>query len=186
MLHLLCVPAGCSASSDFFAKALQQEYGRSMLVTSSTVLVQKARMQGVNAVNFDYLANAVLRRCGRLHVRRISRKAQELIVGNILQALQEQGRLPYFEKLIAKKGFLRSVTSLMDQLGSCGVTPDEIADAFAHWDGRSGSYRQKDRESAELYREYIRYLIAHDVYDVAGMYMMWPACTGWRRKNWKH
>ena len=64
MLHLLCVPAGCSASSDFFAKALQQEYGRSMLVTSSTVLVQKARMQGVNAVNFDYLANAVLRRCG--------------------------------------------------------------------------------------------------------------------------
>ena len=138
MLHLLCVPAGCSASSDFFAKALQQEYGRSMLVTSSTVLVQKARMQGVNAVNFDYLANAVLRRCGRLHVRRISRKAQELIVGNILQALQEQGRLPYFEKLIAKKGFLRSVTSLMDQLGSCGVTPDEIADAFAHWDGRQG------------------------------------------------
>ena len=172
MLHLLCVPAGCSASSDFFAKALQQEYGRSMLVTSSTVLVQKARMQGVNAVNFDYLANAVLRRCGRLHVRRISRKAQELIVGNILQALQEQGRLPYFEKLIAKKGFLRSVTSLMDQLGSCGVTPDEIADAFAHWDGRSGSYRQKDMEAAELYREYIRYLIAHDVYDVAGMYRL--------------
>ena len=60
----------------------------------------------------------------------------------------------------------------MDQLGSCGVTPDEIADAFAHWDGRSGSYRQKDRESAELYREYIRYLIAHDVYDVAGMYRL--------------
>lgn len=172
MLHLLCVPADCSASDVFFAKALQQEYGRSMLVTSSTVLVQKARRQGVNAVNFDYLANDILRQCGRLRVRRISRKAQELIVENILQALQEQGRLPYFEKLIAKKGFLRSVTSLMDQLGSCGVTPEEIVDAFSHWDGRSGTYRQKDREAAELYREYISYLIAHDVFDVAGMYRL--------------
>lgn len=94
MLHLLCVPAGCSASSDFFAKALQQEYGRSMLVTSSTVLVQKARMQGVNAVNFDYLANAVLRRCGRLHVRRISRKAQELIVGIFCKRYRNRGGFP--------------------------------------------------------------------------------------------
>lgn len=172
MLHLLCVPAGCSASDVFFAKALQQEYGRTILVTSSTILVQKARRQGVNAVNFDYLANDILRQCGRLRVRRISRKAQELIVANLLQALQEQGRLPYFGKLIAKKGFLRSVTSLMDQLGSCGVTPDEIADAFSHWDGRSGTYRQKDREAAVVYRGYISYLIAHDLYDVAGMYRL--------------
>ena len=95
-MHLLCVPAGSSASELFFTQALQQEYGRSMLVTSSTVLVQQARMQGVNAVNFDYLAGAVLRQCGRTRVRRISRRAQELIVGNLLQSLQEQGRLPYF------------------------------------------------------------------------------------------
>ena len=172
MLHLLCVPAGSNASEVLFKKAMQQEYGRTMLVTSSTFLVQKARIQGVNAVNFDYLANAVLRRCGRVRVRRISRTAQELIVGNILQSLQEKGRLPYFAKLVGKKGFLRSVTSLMDQLGSCGVTPEEIAGAFSHWDGRSGVYRQKDRETAEIYTEYIRYLIAHDVYDVAGMYRL--------------
>ena len=172
MLHLLCVPAGCSASDDFFAKALQQEFGRSMLVTSSTALVQKARRQGVNAVNFDYLANDILRQCGRLRVRRISRKAQELIVENILQVLQEQSRLPYFEKLIAKKGFLRSVTSLMDQFGGCGAAPEEVITAFSHWDGRSGAYRQKDREIAEIYREYISYLISHDVYDVAGLYRL--------------
>ena len=172
MLHLLCVPTGSSASDIFFAKALQQEYGRTMLVASSTDLVQKARLQGVNAVNFDYLANAVLRQCGRVRVRRISRRAQELIVGNILQSLREKDQLPYFAKLVGKKGFLRSVTSLMDQLGSCGVTPDEISTAFLHWDGRSGAYRQKDREAAELYREYLGYLIAHDVYDVAGMYRL--------------
>lgn len=171
-MHLLCVPAGGSASDIFFTKALQQEYGRSMLVTSSTFLVQQARMQGVNAVNFDYLAGAVLRQCGRTRVRRISRRAQELIVGNLLQSLQEQERLLYFAKLVGKKGFLRSVTSLMDQLGSCGVTPEEIAGAFLHWDGRSGAYRQKDRETTEIYTEYIRYLIAHDAYDVAGMYRL--------------
>ena len=169
MLHLLCVPASSNASEVLFKKSMQQEYGRTMLVTSSTFLVQKARIQGVNAVNFDYLANAVLRQCGRVRVRRISRTAQELIVGNILQSLQEKDRLPYFAKLVGKKGFLRSVTSLMDQLGRCGVTPEEIASAFSHWDGRSGAYRQKDRETAEIYTEYIRYLIAHDVYDVAGM-----------------
>jgi len=172
MLHLLCVPAGSSASEFFFTKAMQREYGRTMLVASSTNLVQKARMRGVNAVNFDYLANEVLRQRGRARVRRISRRAQELIVGNILQSLQEKGRLPYFAKLVGKKGFLRSVTSLLDQLGSCGVTPDEIANAFLHWDGRSGAYRQKDQETAELYREYIRYLIEHNVHDVAGMYRL--------------
>lgn len=172
MLHLVCVPAGSSASEPFFTKVLGQEYSRTLLVTSSTVLVQKARLQGVNAVNFDYLANAVLRQRGRFRVRRISRKAQELIVGSVLQTLQDQGRLSYFAKLTAKKGFLHSMTSLMDQLGSCGVTPDEISEAFLHWDGRSGIYRQKDRETADIYSEYLGYLIAHDVYDVAGMYRL--------------
>ena len=172
MLHLLCIPAGSSASALFFEKALQQEYGQSLLVTSLKVLVQKARMQGVNAVNFDYLANDILRQCGRIHVRRISRKEQELIVESILKVLQEKGKLPYFERLLAKKGFLRSVTSLMDQLGSCGAAPEEVTTAFNHWDGRSAAYRQKDRETAEIYGEYIRYLISHDVYDVAGLYRL--------------
>ena len=172
MLHLLCIPAGCSASELFFEKALQQEYSQSLLVTSSKILVQKARMQGVNAVNFDYLANDILRQCGRLHVRRISRKEQELIVEGILKALQEKGKLVYFETLLTKKGFLRSVTSLMDQLGSCGALPEEVETAFGYWDGRPAAYRQKDRETAEIYMEYIRYLISHDVYDVAGLYRL--------------
>ena len=172
MLHLLCIPAGGSASELFFEKAMEQEYSQSLLVTSSKILVQKARMQGVNAVNFDYLANDILRQCGRLRVRQVSRKEQELIVESILKALQEKGKLPYFEKLLAKNGFLRSVTSLMDQLGSCGALPEEIAIAFNHWDGRPAEYRQKDRETAEIYGEYIRYLISHDVYDVAGLYRL--------------
>lgn len=172
MLHLLCVPAGESALEIFIEKAARQEYDSSMLVTSSKLLVQKARLQGINAVNFDYLANDILRQCGQIHARRISRKEQELIVGGILEALQDKGKLPYFEKLLGKKGFLRSVTSLMDQLGSCGATPEEVTTAFSHWDGRSAAYRQKDRETAEIYGEYIRYLISHDAYDVAGLYRL--------------
>lgn len=177
MLHLLCVPAGCSAAGFFTEKARRQKYEDTILVASSNALVQKLRMQAVNAVNFDYLANAVLDQCdpvpgGRRIIQRISRRTQELIVQDILDRLFQEDRLPYFGRLIHKKGFILSVTSLMDQLGSCGAAPEEIKTAFTHWDGRSGTYRQKDREIAEIYREYINYLISHDVYDVAGLYRL--------------
>ena len=172
MLHLLCVPAGCSASDIFFKKALQQEYEHSLLVTSSKNSVQKARVQGVNAVNFDYLANAVLRQCGRFRVRRISRKAQELVIREVLDGLLQKGKLSYFGRLVEKKGFIQSITSLMDQIGSCGVPPEEIKTAFTHWDGRSGAWQQKDRETAAIYGDYLNYLIDHDVFDVAGLYRL--------------
>lgn len=172
MLHLLCVPAGCSASELFFKKALQQEYEHSLLVTSSKISVQKARVQGVNAVNFDYLANAVLRQCGRFRVRRLSRKAQELVIREVLDGLLQKGQLSYFGRLVEKKGFIQSITSLMDQIGSCGATPEEVRTAFTHWDGRSGAWQQKDRETAAIYGEYLNYLIDHDVFDVAGLYRL--------------
>lgn len=172
MLHLVCVPAGCTAAEVFFAKAIQQGFSKAMLVTSSRTLVQRARQNGVNAVNFDYLANAVLRQCGRTKVQKISRKAQKLIVRTILDRLLQNGKINYFASLADKKGFLRSMTALMDQIGSCGVTEAEIASAFAHWDGRSDAYRQKDLEIAVIYREYLAYLIAHDVYDVQGLYRL--------------
>lgn len=163
---------------DFFIeKTRQQEYENTMLVASSNALVEKLRMQSVNAANFDYLANAVLEQCDPMYrgghiVRKISRKAQELIISDALDRLLEEGRLSYFGRLIHKKGLIRSVASLMDQLGSCGVTPEEIATAFSHWDGRTAAYRQKDREVAEIYGIYIRYLASHDVYDVAGLYRL--------------
>lgn len=172
MLHIVKVPLGCSAADIFFEKAMARGYNDVMLVTSSRALVQRARSRGVNAVNFDYLANAVLRQRGVDHVRKISRRTQELIVGKILDRLVQEGKLHYFAGLVSKKGFLRSMTALMDQIGRCGATPDEIATAFSHWEGRSESFCQKDWEVAEVYREYLAYLIRHDVFDVQGLYRM--------------
>lgn len=175
MLHLLCVPSGCTVTDTFYQKALQQKFEEAVLVASSEALVGKTRMQGIRAVTFDALANAVAEQCSarlgdRLVVRKISRKAQELILQDILDRLLEEGRLPYFGRLAGKKGFVRSVASLMEQIGSCGATAEEIETAFAHWDGRSPAYRQKDREVAEIYRQYLAYLIQNNIYDMSGLY----------------
>ncbi len=175
MLHLFCVPSDCDVTDFFYKKALQQKFEETVLVASSEALVEKARMQGIRAANFDALANAVTEQCSaqlheRLVVRKISRKAQELILQDILDRLQEEGRLPYFGRMSGKKGFIRSVVSLMEQIGSCGATAEEIETAFAHWDGRSPAYRQKDREIAEIYREYLLYLIQNNIYDMSGLY----------------
>ena len=174
---MVCVPRGGDIADVFYKKALQQKFAEAMLVASSDILVRKARMQGLHAVSFDGLANAVTEQCGagrddRLSVRKISRKGQELILQDILDGLQQQGKLPYFGRLAGKKGFIRSMASLMDQIGSCGATPEEIETAFAHWDGRPAAYRQKDREVAEIYREYLTHLICHNLSDVAGLYRM--------------
>ena len=59
MLHLLCVPSGSDLSDTFYQKALQYKFEETMLVASSEALVGKARMQGIRAVTFDALANAV-------------------------------------------------------------------------------------------------------------------------------
>ena len=175
MLHLLCVPSGSTVTDYFYQNALQEKFEETVLVASSEALVEKARMQGIRAVTFDALANAVAEQCSaqlkeRLVLRKISRKAQELILQDILDRLQGEGRLPYFGRMSGKKGFVRSVVSLMEQIGSCGATAEEIETAFAHWDGRSPAYRQKDREIAVIYREYLLYLIQNNIYDMSGLY----------------
>ena len=183
MLHLVCLPAGSSASDMFFAEARMQGYDSAMVVASSRNLVQKARTQGINAVNFDYLANAVLRLCGRTGIRRISRKAQEIIVEDIINALLQDDKIKYFAGLVSKKGFLRSVISLLGQLGCCGATVEETGSAFSCWEGRSASYRQKDSDVAAIYRAYMDYLISHDIYDVEGLYRLAAAELTVLRKN---
>ncbi len=172
MLHLVCAPIGCNAAGNFYDKALAQGYHDAMLVTASRPLVGKARQYGVNAAGFDYLANDILRHCGLLGAKKISRCAQELIIREILEKLLREGKLVYFADMISKKGFLHSMTALMDQIGSCGATPEEIETAFSHWDGRASSLRRKDAEVAAIFREYLSYLIKHNLFDVQGLYRM--------------
>ena len=85
-------------------------------------MVQKARLRGVNARNFDYLANDILRQCAKTDVRLLSRKAQAIILQKILQQLQAESRLSYYVRLLDKKGFLHSMLSLIGQLGRSNVT----------------------------------------------------------------
>ena len=170
MLHLICIPAGYSAAGPFFDKDFTHNNNGAMLIASSRSLVQNARLRGINAANFDYLANEVLRFCGLHRARKISRRTQELILGDILDRLLRRGTLTYFAELVSKKGFLHAVTVLMDQIGSCGVTPEELETAFSHWDGRSLFCRRKDAEVSVIYREYLSYLIKNDLFDVQGLY----------------
>jgi len=129
-------------------------------------------MRAVNASSFDALADAVLRLCNRTDARRISRKTQELIVQNVLEKLHKRGELVYFGKMLSRKGFLRSITSLTDQLGLCGVPVGELAGAMLHWEGRSETGRQKDREIVSIYANYREYLGAHNIFDMQGLYRL--------------
>ena len=157
MIHVVSLPIGTSATDEFIEGALQQGYEQSLVITSSQFMVQKARLRGVNARNFDYLANDILRQCAKTDVRLLSRKAQAIILQKILQQLQAESRLSYYVRLLDKKGFLHSMLSLIGQLGRSGVTVPEVKTALQSWD-RSGSRGTKDRETELIYERYRDYL----------------------------
>ena len=128
MLHLLCVPSGCTVTDVFYQKALQQKFEETVLVASSEALVGKTRMQGIRAVTFDALANAVAEQCSaqlrdRLVVRRISRKAQELILQDILDRLLEKGRN-------GPKAMLRLATSCRQTLSTVSTRFGSVFHTF--------------------------------------------------------
>lgn len=194
MLHLMCLPVGQSAADTILPRACKQDRQRTLVVTASGMLVRKVRLAGLNAANFDYLANDILRQCGRTEVRLLSRKAQELLLQEVLESLQKQNCLPYFARLRERKGFLRSMASLMGELGRSGATVDELEEALKHWDRDGGAdtetgmakpaaepgardplapgYGQKDREVGLIYRAYRAYLKKYSVYDVEGLYRL--------------
>lgn len=171
MIHVVSLPIGTSATDEFIEGALQQGYEQSLVITSSQFMVQKARLRGVNARNFDYLANDILRQCAKTDVRLLSRKAQAIILQKILQQLQAESRLSYYVRLLDKKGFLHSMLSLIGQLGRSNVTVPEVKTALQSWD-RSGSRGTKDRETELIYERYRDYLKTHRVYDVEGLYRL--------------
>lgn len=172
MFNLVCVPLGTSAAPDFFKEAAGFEYKKTLLITSTRNLVQAGRAAGLNTANFDYLANAILRQAQIQTVKKISRTAQELIVAQLIASLREQGQLPYFESLAAKPGFIKAMTSLLSQFGRCGITVDEVGDAFQYWENRDETHQEKDQEVARLYRAYRHYLQEHHLFDVEGLYRL--------------
>ena len=171
MIQVVSLPIGTGSCDAFIEQALRQKDEPCIVVSSSRFMVQKARLRGVNAGNFDYLANDILRQCAKTDVRLLSRKAQEMILRTILRKLEAEGLLSYYARLLDKKGFLKSMASLIGQLGRSGVTVPEVKTVLQSWD-RTGSLAEKDAETALLYECYRDYLKEHLLYDVEGLYRL--------------
>ena len=60
----------------------------------------------------------------------ISRRTQELLVGDLLHQLAKLQGLDYFSKLADKEGFVKAVTGLLGQLSRSGSTQEEITTAL--------------------------------------------------------
>lgn len=87
-----------------------------------------ARRSGrAQAVNFEYLPNRIVALNRQLldlppevKLEMISRRTQELLVGDLLHQLAKLQGLDYFSKLADKEGFVKAVTGLLGQLHAVG------------------------------------------------------------------
>lgn len=119
MIDLYTVPLGATARDFFSAEAENKySYDEALLVLPSRLLVNHARRSGrAQAVNFEYLPNRIVALNRQLldlppevKLEMISRRTQELLVGDLLHQLAKLQGLDYFSKLADKEGFVKAVT----------------------------------------------------------------------------
>ena len=181
MIDLYTVPLGATARDFFSAEAENKySYDEALLVLPSRLLVNHARRSGrAQAVNFEYLPNRIVALNRQLldlppevKLEMISRRTQELLVGDLLHQLAKLQGLDYFSKLADKEGFVKAVTGLLGQLSRSGSTQEEITTALLEWEQRNPAYAMKDREVAALYNLYRNKLKQKNWYDVEGLYRL--------------
>jgi ATP-dependent helicase/nuclease subunit B len=181
MIDLYTVPLGATARDFFSAEAEKKySYDEALLVLPSRLLVNHARRSGrAQAVNFEYLPNRIVALNRQLldlppevKLEMISRRTQELLVGDLLHQLAKLQGLDYFSKLADKEGFVKAVTGLLGQLSRSGSTQEEITTALLEWEQRKPAYVMKDREVAALYNLYRNKLKQKNWYDVEGLYRL--------------
>ena len=181
MIDLYTVPLGATARDFFSAEAENKySYDEALLVLPSRLLVNHARRSGrAQAVNFEYLPNRIVALNRQLldlppevKLEMISRRTQELLVGDLLHQLAKLQGLDYFSKLADKEGFVKAVTGLLGQLSRSGSTQEEITTALLEWEQRNPAYVMKDREVAALYNLYRNKLKQKNWYDVEGLYRL--------------
>ena len=181
MIDLYTVPLGTTARKFFAAAAAAQySYDEALLVLPSRLLVQQSRRESsVQAAIFEYLPNRIIALNKKLlsassddRLVLISRRTQELLVGELLRRLDELNGLTYFTRLAAKEGFVKAVTGLLGQLSRSGATQEEITTVLHGWEERNPAYRLKDREIAALYNLYRTQLKNKNWYDVEGLYRL--------------
>lgn len=120
MIDLYTVPLGATAR-DFFAAEAEKNYSydEALLVLPSRLLVNHARRSGrAQTVNFEYLPNRIVALNRQLldlppevKLEMISRRTQELLVGDLLHQLAKLQGLDYFSKLADKEGFVKCCRS---------------------------------------------------------------------------
>lgn len=197
MINLYKVPLGETARMFFAADAEKNySYDAALMVLPSRLLVNSARKESrVQAVNFEYLPNKIVTLNRQLldlpketKLKMISRRTQELLVGDLLQQLSKHNGLDYFSKLVDKDGFIKAMTGLLGQLSRSGSTQEEITRALLEWEDRNPAYEMKDREIAALYNLYRSKLKAKNWYDVEGLYRLAIAVLEKEQVQlpWKH
>lgn len=172
MARLIQVPLGTTARYEFCRILEKLPFGRGVLVLPNRNLIEDVKAKsGVCCMSIDFLANKLLNCNGYENFRALNRRSQEIIIRDIIEYLNENGSLRYFEKLAAKPGFVKAAASLVSQLSRSGVTEKEIVGIISNW-GREGSQGQKDREIAQIYSLYRTYLRNNDWFDLEGKYRL--------------
>lgn len=172
MADLYCVTLGESMRSKFAEEMKQYSYGEALLVLPGRLLLQKEQEIGkVRAVNMDYLPNEILRANNREHFVMLSRRAQEILVKNLVEEAAKAGELQHFQKLAETDAFIKTVTGFIGELARAGITADEFEEVLFAWD-RENEYGLKDKEISSIYSRYREMLIKNNWYDMDGLYRL--------------
>lgn len=172
MADLYCLRLGESMRNEFAERARSAEEGKALLVLPNTLLVDEVRQKNMlQAVNIDYLPNEILRSNGLDELRLLSRQAQEVIVGRLLEKKRSAGALRYFANISDARAFVKTMTNLIGELARADVSATDLEEALNAW-SREGREGCKDKEILDVCKEYEELLALNNLYDMEGLYRL--------------
>lgn len=159
---------GCSARENFCDR-LTPLGGRGALVLPNALLVQRTRANrprfNADVLSMDALASRILNLNGYRDFRKLTSHEQELVVAELLQDLPKEYSLSYFNRLVEKPGFVKSMTSLFRQLSNTGMSQEDICNVFRNYEGNLLS---KHKDIVLLYEFYRNYIKGKNWFDLEG------------------
>ncbi len=193
-IHVLTGPAGSGKTDRMLARyrtclrdaAEKLEIGRSLWLTPTHFSAAQIREQlltpdlgacfNPQVFTFSGFADRVLRD-SPAQVTPISRTLQRILVRGLIDQLHTDGRLPYFAPIAETSGFVDQVLSFIAELKQAEVWPEHFDEVIA-----AGPPHPRDQELAQLYRDYQKQLLAHELYDGEGRF--WSARDQLAQGNW--
>lgn len=180
MAKLVRVPLGYSARKIFVRELEQLPFGEGVLVLPNRLLMDEVKQSSsVLCMGLDTLANKLLNLNGYVDFKEISRRSQELIVEDLITYMEgnkslerlDKKPLSYFGVLAKKVGFVKAMTSLIDQIACSGATREQLINSLKAWD-REPYLKEKDEGVANVYLLYRQYLENNKWFDLAGKYRL--------------